>query len=50
MKNLLVLYSASGRIKSEMMSASEVILLNCYIDVEITAILNVTDRLTTKNN
>lgn len=34
MKNLLVFYWASGKLNVEKMSASEVILLNTYIDVD----------------
>ena len=45
MKNLLVFYYASGKLKAEKMSAAEVISLGCYWDVEVTKILNITDRL-----
>ena len=45
MKNLLVMYYASGKIKVEMMSAAEAILLRSYWDVENVTILNTTDRV-----
>ena len=47
MKNLLVFYWASGKLKVEKLSAAETIMLNTYIDVDkdrIT-IINITDKL-----
>jgi hypothetical protein len=44
MKNLLVMYYASGKIKVELMSAAEAIFLRAY-DVENVTILNVTDTI-----
>ena len=45
MKNLLVMYYASGKIKVETMSAAEAIMLRTYSDVERITILNITDRI-----
>ena len=45
MKNLLVMYYASGKIKVEIMSAAEAIFLRAYRDVENVTILNVTDKV-----
>lgn len=45
MKNLLVMYYASGKIKAELMSAAEAIFLRAYSDVENVTILNVTDKV-----
>lgn len=47
MKNLLVFYWASGKLKVEKMSAAEAIMLNVYFDVDkdrIT-IINITDKI-----
>lgn len=45
MKNLLVMYYASGKIKAELMSAADVMFLKTYSDVENVTILNVTDKV-----
>ena len=45
MKNLLVFYWASGKIKVEFMSAAEAIYLRSYSDVENVSISNHTDRV-----
>lgn len=45
MKNLLVLYYASGKIKVEKMTAAEAIMLHTYSDVERITILNITDKI-----
>jgi hypothetical protein len=44
MKNLLVFYYSSGKLKVEKMSAAEVILLGCYWDTEVTKVLNITNK------
>jgi len=45
MKNLLVMYYASGRIKIERMCAAEAIMLNAYWDVERISIINIGGRI-----
>lgn len=44
MKNLLVMYYASGRINVKRMSAAEAIMLNAYWDVDRITIINVGNR------